>query len=77
VAVATRLEKMDRQFAFCLAMRRKWPLVALEARAVKMLVKRLCQRAGVCGGRGCHRLSDTFAIEFMRAGGDSLTLHKA
>ena len=46
----------------------------LEARGVKMLVKRLCQRAGISGGRGCHRLRHTFAIEFLRAGGDSMTL---
>jgi len=46
----------------------------LDARAVKTLVKRLCGRAGVSGGRGCHRLRHTFAIEFLRAGGDVMTL---
>ena len=46
----------------------------IDARGVKTLVKRLCERAGVSGGRGCHRLRHTFAIEFLRAGGDVMTL---
>jgi site-specific recombinase XerD len=46
----------------------------LEARGVQALVKRLFERAGVAGGRGCHRLRHTFAIEYLRAGGDLISL---
>jgi len=48
----------------------------LEARGIKVLVKRWCQRAGVQGGGGCHRLRHTFAIEFLRAGGNSMVLQQ-
>lgn len=46
----------------------------LEARGIQILFKRLCERACVAGGRGCHRMRHTFAIEFLRAGGDLMSL---
>ncbi|MBA7614988.1 Tyrosine recombinase XerC [subsurface metagenome] len=46
----------------------------VEARGIQSLIKRLCRGAGITGGRGCHRLRHTFAIEFLRAGGDLMSL---
>jgi len=46
----------------------------LQARAVQMLIKRSCTRASVAGSSGCHRLRHAFSIEFLRAGGDLISL---
>jgi site-specific recombinase XerD len=46
----------------------------LQARAVQSLIKRSCTRASVAGNGGCHRLRHTFSIEFLRAGGDLMSL---
>jgi len=45
----------------------------LEADAIKQIVRRLGQKAGVPGVH-VHRLRHTFAISFLRAGGDIFSL---
>ena len=38
------------------------------------MFKRLCEKAHITGGHGCHRLRHTFATEFLCAGGDIMSL---
>jgi integrase/recombinase XerC len=45
----------------------------LEADAIKLLIRRLGKRAGISGVH-VHRLRHTFAISFLRAGGDIFSL---
>ncbi len=46
----------------------------LAERGIGIWFKRLCEKAHIMGRHGVHRLRHTFAVEFLRAGGDAMNL---